>query len=215
MMIDLVAASTPTSSSFSSDTHIPSILLIWSVKSLADAYLLPDLLKLAGLSVSMSLLNDHKFKIVIAVTGGDDEETPDNSSDNFLLCEFSNVFESIIRPPSSSEEHGGMDGDVSHSPLACVIEYTRVTSSMIQKHLESFATVPRGGACSLCSDEDLYQFSTSSDKKDVATTTTTTTASASATVAFVCGPPSLTDNVIAMLIKDCALSPEDVLTERW
>ena len=262
---------------------LPSILLIWSVKSLDDAYLYPQLLQLAATHRSSSILENSQFKIILAVTGGD--EPLQTSSDNMILCDFDNTFQDIIRAPfpstsvklSQDDRHTTTNTrnvtanstNGGHSTPCCVIEKSHISSAMIQKYLfpmqqqqqkqqtsgRDCLSIPlvvaqRAGdhEADTCNEGLLKtpppspSHASPSPSINSSTITKTSTGSSTkhtqnelshtapvpsphqqvhgvvdtaSTVAFVCGPPGLTEDVVRMLIEDCSLERDAVYTERW
>jgi hypothetical protein len=141
---------------------------------------------------------------VIAVTGTGEEA---NSSDNFLLHEFSNSFHDVIQAPSKPSSSSSS----SSSEDQCVIEQCRITANMIQSNLhalnnpqqdEAKDTTTSTSTCTGTSEDNKL----SADNVD---------SKGNEIVAFVCGPPSLTDDMVRMLTSDCSFAKENVFTESW
>ena len=147
---------------------VPSILLIWSVRSMSEAFLLPQLLKLSTSSTKSNVLLKNKIRIIVTVT---EEESSEKSSDNVILYEFSNTFRDIIHFKCSQD----VNDETSDS---CIIEKSRISSSLILNHMQSCGV----GAFP---------------------------------VAFVCGPPSFSTDIVTMLTADCNFSLDNVFTESW
>lgn len=167
-----------------------SILLVWSVKSLSDAYLLPQLIKLSSSSSSAVSKYVNELKIVVTLTG---EEATESSSDNSILLEFSNTLQDVVSARvqplspenltttrSSGGEKSGEGGSVQPEASCVTVESARITPALLQTHLSG-----------------LKRFS------------------AQSTAAFVCGPPSFSDDVVGMLSDECSLYPDRVFTESW
>lgn len=164
-----------------------SILLMWSVKSMSDAYLLPELIKLSSIDASSVSRHENEIKIVVTVTG---EDSKISSSDNSILLEFSNTFQDIVGAHSqpqyletdtmTSRSDGNQEEAVKPEVSCVTVERGRVSPALLQTHLSS-----------------LQRFSVQS------------------AAAFVCGPPSFSDDVIDMLKTDCSLCSDRVFTESW